>query len=72
MAEELTWEDMTDDEIEAAVREIIASSTSDEEIERRIDEELDYPGEVAINSTSNGPLRSVTLLMNGHDRVIEI
>ena len=72
MAEDLTWEDMTDEEIEAAVREIIRTSKSDDEITDRIDDELGYSGEVAIHSTSDGPLRTVMLMMHGHDSVIEI
>ena len=45
------WTQKTDDQIKAAVRDIIKSSSNDEEIKRRLHDELGYPyGDVAICS----------------------
>lgn len=41
---------MTDSAIKIAVRAIVRDSSSDEEIERRIASELDYPYRVGIDS----------------------
>lgn len=44
------WTSLSDDEIKAKVREIVRTSTSDQEIEQRVADELDYPHGLAITS----------------------
>ena len=53
----MNWTDKTDAEIKTAMRGIVMSSESDDEIERRAAEELGYPYGLAI--TSRNPTDNV-------------
>lgn len=44
------WTSLSDTEIKAAVREIVRTSTSDEEIRQRVADELGYPYDLVIAS----------------------
>ena len=44
------WTDLSDDEIKAAVKEIVRTSESDDEIKRRVADELGNPYGMAITS----------------------
>lgn len=46
-----SYEDMTDSEIKVAVRRIIRSSSSEDEVHRRVRDELSYPYSVALHTT---------------------
>ena len=68
----MTYQTMSDNEIQEAVRKITRTSHSKEEVKRRIREELEYPyvDSIAITSTSSGPMIMFMLMMHGHQRTI--
>ena len=45
-----SYDDMTDSEIKEAVKQIVSTSTSEDEVRRRVTDELGYPYDVAIIS----------------------
>ena len=46
-----TYEDMTDVEVKAAARHIISTSNSENEVRRRIQDELGYPHDIDLHTT---------------------
>ena len=59
------YRDMTDDEIKQGLRKICASSGSDDEVKRRIKEELGCPYGAAVASTSCGPMTMFMVMVYG-------
>ncbi len=66
----MSYYDRTTEEVKAIVKQIIRDAKSDDEIRQQIDEQLDYPydlANIAIHSIANGPHRMSMLMMWGPD-----
>jgi len=60
-----TWHDLTDDEIKTALQHICAVSESDDEVKRRIKDELGCPHGADVTSTSHGSMIMFMVMVHG-------
>ena len=66
-AKKKAWEELTDDEVKDLVRRIIQTAKSDDEIRRRVEDELGCPayiaGSMAINAMRLPPFSPMVSVM---------
>ena len=68
----MAYRDMAYEEAKSGLREICRTAKSEDEVKRRIKDELDYQGTTAVTSTRSGPMIMFMVMIQHRDGIVSV